>query len=142
MSERSWTRRDFGMAVAPALVAIPVLAAHAGSTGPVGARAKWSGPEEMPELWPEAQATIAFYRKHLPGGLSLAGPTPALRDPAGVSTRSVSFRVMDGDAEVGQLDLAAMFTPDQLAPLWQATMVAGPWYGRSITNAYQTGAFA
>ena len=132
MNDRAWTRRDFGRMMAPALVAVPALAALTGRT-------QAAVPTELPAgLWPEALRTAAFYRKHLPAGHHLARPTITARRQAETATRSARFVVMKGDAPVGRLDLDASFRPGAPAPLWQSTTVAGPWYGASIANAFRT----
>ena len=142
MSERLWTRREFSKLVAPALVA-PALPAFAGQITATGLQPTDSGlAPGGRELWTQARATIAFYRKHLPEGLSLVGPTSSAPRRSGTSTRCVTFSVMNGDTQVGHLDLDAAFEPGQSAPLWQATRVAGAWYGASIANAFKSGQLA
>lgn len=133
MSERSWNRRDFGRAVAPALVAIPALAARSGGHEPTT--------NSRHGLWPEARAASDFYRKHLPAGHRLAEPTVTAADADGIATRKATFAVLRGDAPVGHLELDANFGADPARPLRQATLVVGEWYGRSIANAFKAGLF-
>ena len=134
MSERTWNRREFGRAVAPALVAAPALATLAGGRS--------SAIEPRDGLWPEARAASDFYRKHLPAGHRLARPTVIDTNGDGIATRRATFAVLHGDASVGHLELDATFRAGQPRPFCQATVVAGDWYGPSITNAFKAGLFA
>ena len=134
MGERSWNRRELGRAVAPALVAIPALAARVGGHEPT--------PRSRDGLWPEARVASDFYRKHLPAGHRLAAPTLSAADRDGMATRRATFAVLQGDAPVGHLELDATFGAGQARPLRQAILVAGEWYGHSIANAFRAGLFA
>ena len=136
MSERTWNRREFGRAVAPALVAAPALATLAGGRSAPAADIDADG------LWPEARAARDFYRRHLPAGHRLARPTLAAAGGDGLATRRATFAVLRDDSPVGHLEFAATFRPGQPRPLRQGTVVAGDWYAPSIANAFKAGRFA